>query len=128
MEITRELREELKALSKEIFGVSSKWHTMLEKGTVQLVTRRVKETVPGKEGEEPTVTEKDVPVLTASGATQSIEKRYTVKEIHNILLSLKAQIEAHKAEEKRQQDEKAAQEAEHKALKHVHESAHGSAV
>ena len=128
MDIPRDLRLKLNELSKEVFGVSSKWQKILRDGTTSVLTRTVKETVPGKEGEEHTVKEVEVPVLTPHGAKQLVTKRYTVEDIHSMLLGYKAQLDAIKAIQKQQLEEKTAAEAKHKALKEIHESAFGSAV
>jgi hypothetical protein len=128
MDIARELRMELNQLSKEVFGVSSKWQKILRDGTTQVLTRTVKETVPGKEGEEPTVKEVQVPILTEYGAKQLVTTRYTLEEVHQMLLGYKVQLENFRTIAKQQQEEKAAKEAEHKALKDVHDTAYGSAV
>lgn len=128
MDIPRELRNELNALSKEVFGVSSRWQSLLKKGTSQLITRKTTEVIPGKEGEEPTTKEVEVPVLTPYGAKQFTQKYYTVDEVHQVLLDFKAQLDTIKAQMKQQQEEKIAKEAQEKALKEVQEAANGSAV
>ena len=128
MDITRELRMELNQLSKEVFGVQSKWQKILKDGTTSVLTRTVTETVPGKEGEEPTTKQVEVPVLTDHGAKQLVTKRYSVEEIHEMMLGYKNQLDAIRQIQKQQQEEKAAAEATQKALKEVHDAAYGSAV
>ena len=103
MDIPRELRNELNALSKEVFGVSSKWRTFLKKGASQLVTRKSTETTPGKDGAEDTTREVDVPVLTPYGAKQFVQKRYSLEEVHELLLSYKKQIDTTREQMKKQQ-------------------------
>lgn len=46
MNISAELRKELNELSKRVYGVSSRWRTMLHKGIID----RIKETAVGKRG------------------------------------------------------------------------------
>lgn len=128
MDIPRELRMELNQLSKDIFGVPSKWQKILKNGSQQVLTRKSKETVPGVDGAEDTVKEVDVPVLTPHGAKQIITKHYTLEEVHQLLLTYKGQIDTIRAEMKKQQDEKAAKEAEERAIKAVQEAATGSAA
>jgi hypothetical protein len=128
MDISRKFRMELNELSKEVFGVSSKWQTILRKGTSQLVTRKVTEIVPGKEGEEPTTKEVDQPVLTPYGAKQFVQKYPTLEELHETMLTYKAQLEIIREQMKQQQEEKAAKEAEEKAIKDVKEAAQGTAI
>lgn len=127
MDIPRELREELKKLSKEVFGVSSKWQKMLE-GQSVLLTRKTTEVVPAEEGKEATTKEVEVPVLTSYGAKQFVMKYLTVEEVHTKLLEFKKQLDAMREQIKQQQEEKKAKEAEELALKNLKESAQGSAV
>lgn len=127
MDISREEREELNALCKEIFGVSSKWQKFF-RGVPQVVTKKTKEVIPGKDGAEPTTREVDVPVLDTNGAKQYKTKFFTVEEVRTMLLGFKKQIADYKAEMKRQQDEKAAKEAHDKALKQLEQNAQGSAL
>lgn len=128
MDIPRALRNELNALSKEVFGASSRWHTLLTRGTSQVVTRKSLETIPGKDGEEPTTKEVDVPVLTKQGTKQSVIKRYSLEEIHELLLNAKKQRDEIMAQIKQQQAEQAAAKAQEEAIKRVSEEARGSAV
>lgn len=128
MDISREFRMELNALSKEVFGVSSRWQTILKKGTSQLVTKKVIETVPGKEGEEPTTKEVDQAVLTPHGAKVFVQKYPTLEELHETMLNYKIQLDAIKAQMKKQEEEKIAKEAEEKAIQTVKEAAQGTAT
>lgn len=128
MDIPRELRMELNALSKEVFGTPSRWQKLLSKGTDQLLTKKVTETIPGKEGEESTTKESEVPILTKSRHKQFFRKYYTLDEVHQMLLTYKQQLDNMKAEMKKQQDEKEAKEAQEKAIVQIKEAAQGSAV
>lgn len=137
MDIPRELRMELNALSKEVFGVSSRWQKLLKKGTMELVTRKTTEVVPAKTADNNGVTEilepettkeVEVPVLTPYGAKVFVPKNYTLEEIHTLLLGYKKQIDEIKATMKLQEEEKKAKEALETAGKAVREAAQGSAV
>ena len=128
MDIPRELRMKLNDLSKEVFGVPSRWQKILNDGITTVLTKKVIETVPGKDGEEDTKRTVDVPVLTEYGAKQLTTKNYTVDEVYELLVNYKAQLDTIKAIQKQQAEQQAAAEAEHAALKAVHESAFGSAV
>jgi hypothetical protein len=128
MDIPRELRMKLNDLSKEVFGVPSRWQKILKDGTTSVLTRRTFETVPGKDGEPDTQKPVDIPVLTDHGAKQLVIKSYTVDEVYQLMFNYKIQLDAIKAVQKQQAEEKAAAEAEHKALKDVHDTAYGSAV
>jgi hypothetical protein len=56
MNITREQRKELDALSKAVYGTSSKWKKLLDKGYLETLTEEKEETVPGQTNEDGTVT------------------------------------------------------------------------
>ena len=102
MNITRAEREELNALSKEVFGVSSKWQKFF-KGVSELYTKTVKEVVPGDKGAPDTTKEVTVPVL-LDGAKQYKTKAYSVDECRTLLLQAIAQRDAYLAEMKKQQE------------------------
>ena len=97
-DITRKEREELNALSKEVFNVSSKWQKFF-KGVPELVTKTVKEVVPGDKGAPDTEKEVVVPVL-LDGAKQYKTRSYSVEEIKKLLLDAKAQRDAYLAKVK----------------------------
>ncbi len=128
MYVSREVRNELNALSKEVFGVASKWQTIMKKGKSEMITRKTIETVPGKEGEESTANEIEVPVLTPYGAKQFVQKYYTLEEVREIMLTYKTQLDTIKEQMRKQQEEKTAKEEQEKAVKDVHDTAYGSAV
>lgn len=100
-DITRAEREELNALSKEVFNVSSKWQKFF-KGVNELVTKTVKEVVPGDKGAPDTEKEVVVPVL-RDGAKQYKFRQYSVDECRKLLLDAKAQRDAYLAKIKEQQ-------------------------
>lgn len=121
MDIPRELREEMNALSKEVFGVPSKWQKLLRKGTMNLQTKEITEVVPGEEGKEPTTKKSTVAKLNEHGAKYSVQKYYTVEEIKKIMLDAKAAMQAARD----------AQEARKKQLeleRSVHEQASGTVL
>lgn len=124
MDIPRELREELNALSKDVFGVQSKWQKMLKNGTLQVVTVKVTEKVPGVDGKEDTTREVDVPVK----PKQTVLKRYSIEEIHSTLLDYKKQIDAIRETVNRQKEEQKRKQEEEKAIQVIKEAAQGSAV
>ncbi len=101
MDITRKEREELNALSKEVFNVSSKWQKFF-KGVPELVTKTVKETVPGDKGAPDTEKEVVVPVL-LDGAKQYKVRAYSVDECRKLLLDAKRQRDEYIAKLKEQQ-------------------------
>lgn len=127
MDIPRSTREELGTLSKEIFGSTSRWQKILDKGTLELVTETVTEEVPGENGAEPTKKETQVPVL-MNGTKQFTVKRYTLDTLKGYLLELKAKREAFLAMIKKQEEEKKAQEEKAKFEKKIQETFGGSAL
>lgn len=124
--LSRAEREELKALSKEVFGVSSKYQKYIE-GIRVLRTREVTEEVPGENGAEPTTRTAQVPVLEGL-AKQYDLKRYSFEECRDMLLNFKTQIAAIKAEQKRLQDEEAAKKAQEALQKEVQNKIGGSVI
>jgi hypothetical protein len=128
MDISRELREELKSLSKEVFGVSSKWQKLMEYDHV--LTHKVKETVPGENGEPDTEREVEVP-LYAPGTTkvkQSVRKYRTPEEVLELLKGFKAKRDEFIAQMKAQQEAAKAKAAEEAQAKKVQEELAGSAL
>jgi hypothetical protein len=121
MFLPRAQREELNALSKEIFGVSSRWNKILKNGTREVAMRKVTETVPGVEGAPDTEREVVVPVLIGNGTPKRYQKYYTVDEVTTLLLGIKSQMDAQKAGIKKAQEEQA-------AAAQVKDLAQGSAV
>ena len=88
MFIDRKTREELNALSKELFNVSSKWKSLLDHGENILVTETKTETIPGENGQPDTTEEIKIPVL-KNGVRQYTHKSYTLEEVKERLLTLK---------------------------------------
>ena len=127
MFIERADREELKALSKEVFGVPSRYQKFLD-GVPELVTMTKTEEVPGENGAPTTTKETKVPVLTESGAKQYRTKYYTVEELKQFLRDLKKQREEIMAAIKQQQEEAEAKKAQTELQKKLHEDASGSAL
>lgn len=114
--LSREQREEMKTLSREIFGVSSKWKTLLDHGYLYKVTRKVVEHVPQEDGTIKEV-EKEVPALNEHGQEYSVRKYYTYDELKAKMLDLKERMRALNETLKKQQEEaKAAKEAADKGV------------
>jgi hypothetical protein len=125
---TREQREQLKALSAEIFGKSSRYQKLFVYD--QVLTRKIKEVVPGENGAPDTEVEKEVPIL-APGTTkvkQSVRRYRTVEEVIKLLQDFKAKRDEYIANMKKAQDEaKAKKDAEDQAKK-IQEELGGSAL
>lgn len=110
MFLPRAQREELNALSKEVFGVSSKWQKFLDKGTTELKTRKTIEIVPGVDGAPDTEKEVVIPDLAPNGTKQFYQKYYTLDQVRQLMVDSKTQMDNYRAAMKKQQDEKVAQE------------------
>lgn len=123
--LNRNERDQLKALSKEVFGVSSRYQRFLE-GVAEVITHEVDEEVPG-DGDAPATTRKvRVPTLTANGVKQTRIKRYTFQETLDLLLSFKAQRDAMIKAQLDQQAAAAAKKAQAELQKKVQDELAGS--
>jgi inorganic pyrophosphatase/exopolyphosphatase len=118
---SREVINEMNALSKEVFGTTSKWKKMVEKGVAELVEEDIKK-LSIKDGKEVTEIVKTPKLRAGPGGGelhQSTLKRYTVEEAREFLLLVKdrrTQVQAAiKRIEEQQKVEKAAKEEAEKA-------------
>lgn len=128
-DMSRADRDELNALSKEVFGASSKWKKLIERGYVEMITEETTELVPGKtDEEEPTTRKVQVPVKRHDGALQFTTKHHTVESIKEYMLERKVKLEAVRAQIKKMQEEAAAKKAADELKKKVHADLHGSAT
>lgn len=129
MYVQSPLKEELNALSKEVFGSSSRWQKLVDKGHEELVMEEIAEYVPSeKEGEQGTERKVKVPVKTSFGALQYVIKRYTVDSIKEYMIERKIQMEELSKEIARRQEEYRVQKEQEKLANKVHEELHGSAL
>lgn len=121
----RAIRDQLKALSKEIFGTENKYRKLYE--GKELITRKTVETVPGENGEPDTTKTVDVPVL-MNGTKQYRMIYRTTNEVMALLKEFKVKREEFLVQLKAQQeaDKKAKEEAE--IAKKVQDSLAGSAL
>ncbi len=105
-QLTRDERQALNDLSKEVYGASSRWQKLVNDGFTQLVTEEVTEYVPNAEDEskEGTTSKANVPVL-YKGLKHSVQTRYTVDEVRAIMLDRKTKLNEIKAMFKKQQDD-----------------------
>ena len=125
--------EELDALSKEVFGATSRWKTLITKGYVEQVMEEVQEYVPGETKEDGTTGEGftrmvQVPVKRKDGANLSVHKYHDVTSVRAFLLDCKARLDKIKAEIQRMQEEAKAKKDAEALAKKVHEEAQGSAL
>jgi hypothetical protein len=127
--VDRKTREELSALSKEVFGASSRWQKLINNGTPELVTEEVTELVPGeKEEDEPTERKVNVPVKRKDGAHQYQLKRHTVDSVREYMLVLKKKQEEFRAMIEKYQEEARKKQEQEKLEKSLQEEAGGSAL
>lgn len=125
---TREQREELKALSKEVFGVSSRYQKLYEYN--QVLTQKIKEIVPGVDGSEDEEKEVEVPIY-AKGTTkvkQSVRKYRSTEEVIELLRSFKAKRDEFLAQMKAQQEAAKAKKEQDAAAEKLKEELTGSAL
>lgn len=124
-------RQELNTLSKELFGSSSRWQKLVNKGFAQLVTEEVNEIKPAaseddKSTDEERTVKVKVPTKRADGALQSTTVRHTVESVMELMLKLKVQRDEYLEKVRlAKEEQKAKQEAEALA-KRVHEEISGS--
>lgn len=128
-DLTRAEREELNALSKDVFGASSRWQKLVTDGVSELVTEEVTELVPGeKEGDEATTRQVQVPVKFGNNGNISRVKHYTVDSIREFMTARKKQLDEIRAAIKKQQEEARAKQEQEQLTKKVHEDLQGSAI
>lgn len=125
---TREQRDQMKALSLEIFGKSSRYQKMFQYDEV--LTRKVKETVPGENGAPDTEREVEVPVMVGpgKGSKQSRRKYRTVEQVIQVLVEFKAKRDEFIAQMKKQQEEAAAKKEADLQAQKLQQELGGSAL
>ena len=125
---THEVKAMLNALSKEVFGASSRWQKLVNKGFTQVVTEESKEMTPTEA--DPSVLEEKivtVPVRAKSGGIVSTTKRHTVESVYKLMLDLKARRDAYLARVKAHREAQEKLKAEEALRKSVQEQISGSA-
>lgn len=124
---TREQREQMKALSQEIFGASSKWQKLYKYDEV--LTQTVTETVPGVDGAPDTTKEVKLPVFVEGTKVKQISRKYrTTQEVLELLLSFKEKRDAYIANMKKLQAEALAKRQADEAAKKLQADLAGSAL
>jgi hypothetical protein len=123
MNITKVERKELDLLSREVFGSSTRWQRLIDKGYDEAVTEEVEETVPAeKEGEEPTKRKVKVPVK-VNGSTQYTRKYHTIESVLEFMVEQKKQLDIFRAQLAKQKEEFLANMEAEKIAKEAKESA-----
>lgn len=129
-DLTREEKAELSALSKDVYGASSRWQKLINKGYDRLITEETTEYVPNAEDEskEGTTRKVQVPVLRKDGAKQSVRTYHTVDSIKAEMIERKAKLDEIRAIIKKQQDDARAKKEQGKLANTVHRELSGTAV
>lgn len=127
--LSRVKREELNALSKEVFGASSRWQKLIEKGIAEVVTEKVTEYVPSEDGEgEGTTKQVDVPVRRKDGAIMSTTKHFDENTVKEYMLERKAKLMEFQAMLDKLKADEAAKKEQAELEKHVQTELAGSAI
>lgn len=127
MEISKNIRKELNSLSKEIFGTSSRWQKLVDKGYEELLTEDHEEVVPpAKEGDAPTTNLIKKPVLNSFGAKRIVRKYHTVDSVKEYMLEQKKRIDEVKAKIAKAREEMRTKLEAEKQAKKVNEEFAGS--
>lgn len=125
---TRKVINELNALSKEVFGSSSRWKKIVERGVPELMTEEITEYVPDENGGEGTTRQVTRPIKRHDGANQSIVKRHTVESVRELMLKRRVEIAEVMAKIQQAQKEEEEKKAAQELAKKVQEQAGGAAV
>jgi hypothetical protein len=121
-------RQELKQLSQEVFGASSRWQKLVRKGYQKPITEEVTELVPGeKEGDEPTTKKVQVPLKRKDEAFQFTTERHTVESVKVLMLDLKVKLAQRSELIAKIVAEQKAQKEQEDVAKKLQEEAAGSA-
>jgi NAD(P)H-flavin reductase len=125
-ELTREEKDFLKNLSREVFGASSRWQKLVERGYEDLVTEETTEYVPNDKDPdaEGTTRQVNVPVL-KNGMKHSVIKRHTVDSIRQYMIDRKAMLDKIRA---MMEEQRKAQLAKEDFQKRVQGEGAGSAL
>lgn len=124
---TREQREQMKLLSSEIFGASSKWQKLYKYDAALTLTKT--ETIPGIDGAEDTTKEVEVPLYVEGTKVKQFERKYrTTEEVLALLLSFKQKRDEYLANMKKLQAEALAKRQADEKAKKLQEDLGGSAL
>lgn len=124
---TREQREQMKLLSSEIFGASSKWQKLYQYDAALTLTKT--ETIPGIDGAEDTTKEVEVPLYVEGTKVKQFERKYrTTEEVLALLLSFKQKRDEYLANMKKLQAEALAKRQADEAAKKLQADLAGSAL
>lgn len=122
-------RQELKKLSLEVFGSSSRWQKIMNNGTPRVVTETVAEVVPGTNpGDPDTVRQVEVPVkYDGKGGVYEVQ-RHTETSVRELMLGMKKKQEELREQIFKAQMEQMAKRAQEELEKKVQNDSAGSAL
>lgn len=120
-------RQELNALSKEVFGSSSRWQKLVNNGVAKLVTEEVTELVPGETDDAPSTERKVQIPVKLNGMLHSVVQHHTVESVRELMVELKQKRDEYLAARKKAQEEEQAKKQAEALAKQVHEDLAGSA-
>jgi hypothetical protein len=124
----REVTDRLNKLSKEVFGASSRWKKLVEKGYVKQVTEELDDIVPGENGEPDTVKKVQVASRRADGAYLNTLERHTLASVEEYMLDLKKKRDEFLAMIEKQRQEQEAKRRQAELEQQVHREVSGAAT
>jgi hypothetical protein len=124
----REVIDRLNKLSKEVFGASSRWKKLVEKGYVKQVTEELDDIVPGENGEPDTVKKVQVASRRADGAYLNTLERHTLASVEEYMLDLKKKRDEFLAMIEKQRQEQEAKRRQAELEQQVHREVSGAAT
>lgn len=122
----RETKERLDKLSKEVFGATSRWRKLVEKGYSEQVMDELDDIVPGENGEPDTVKQVKVAHRRADGAYMHVHKRHTLESVEAWMLDLKKKRDEFLAMIEKQRQEQEAKRQQAALESQVHNEIAGS--
>lgn len=130
MNITKQMRQELGVLSKDVFGSSSRWEKLVDRGYTDAVTQEVDEVVPAeKEGDEPT-TKKTRQLVSATKNGGTLYRLYfhDVDSIKTYMLERKVQLDNIREMMRKSQEEAKQKAVDAEEAKKLQDKVGGSAI
>ena len=129
MQLDSQTREELEALSKEVFGTTSRYQTLMTKGESLPVTFTVTELVPGVDGAEDTTREVEVNETVPGSKVLRLKHVYhTVESVRKRMLDIKSKQDQYRALVAQMEANKKAEQDKAKRLQDVQGQLGGSAI
>jgi hypothetical protein len=122
----REVTDRLNKLSKEVFGASSRWKKLVEKGYVKQVTEELDDIVPGENGEPDMVKKVQVASRRADGAYLNTLERHTLASVEEYMLDLKKKRDEFLAMIEKQRQEQEAKRRQAELEQQVHREVSGA--